>query len=300
MFPLFTFSQQNQKGFKSLFINNTYDTSKPYDAQLDPRAIGFIKDYVKKNEKELNRMKVWGKSYFNLYESILMQYQIPLELKYLSVIESHLQHNLVSWAGAVGPWQLMDYEAKRFGLRVGKIDDRMDYIKSTHVACKLMKELYAEFGDWLLVVAAYNGGAGRVKRAIKKSGSKDFWNLQYYLLDETRNHVKKFIATHYLFEGSTRINQINLNNQINEYSLDSTLKNYDSVTINGRYVEDILIEQIKIEKNKFYQLNPNFKSKINGGNSFVLRLPTQYMNIFKQKKYEILQLSLHQIFTNKL
>ncbi|WP_309480032.1 transglycosylase SLT domain-containing protein, partial [Brevibacillus agri] len=75
----------------------------------------------------------------------------------------------------------------------------MDYYKSTHVAAKLLKELYEQFGDWLLVVAAYNGGAGRVKNAIAKSGSRDFWKLQFLLPEETRTHVKKFIATHYVF-----------------------------------------------------------------------------------------------------
>lgn len=78
----------------------------------------------------------------------------------------------------------------------------MDYYKSTHVAAKLMKELYAYFGDWLLVVAAYNRGSGRVRQAIRKAGSKDFWELQYYLPEEKGNHVKKFIGTHFIFEGS--------------------------------------------------------------------------------------------------
>jgi membrane-bound lytic murein transglycosylase D len=175
----------------------------PDDVELHPQAVSFVKEYIREQGKELEKMKTWAKPYFDLYDTILSSFGIPKELKYLSVIESHLVPELVSWAGAAGPWQIMPDEAKRFGLRTsGSIDERMDFSKSTVAAALLLKELYGKFGDWLLVVAAYNGGAGSVRKAIRKSGSRDFWALQYYLPEETRNHVKKFIATHYVFKGS--------------------------------------------------------------------------------------------------
>src|ERR1700694_2026039 len=150
-------TQANDKsGFKSLFSNNRFEASQPYEAQLNPRAVSFVQEYIRKQGEELDRMKSWGKPYFDLYDNILAAYGVPKEMKYLSVIESHLSSGLVSWAGAVGPWQLMLDEAKRFGLRTGRVDDRMDFYKSTTVAARLMKELYGKFGDWLLVVAAYN------------------------------------------------------------------------------------------------------------------------------------------------
>ena len=96
----------------------------------------------------------------------------------------------------------MPATARALGLKVSKrSDERVDYQKSTHAAARHLKDLYNEFGDWLLVIAAYNGGSGNVYSAIRKSGSRNFWNLQYYLPAESRTHVKKFIGTHYIFEG---------------------------------------------------------------------------------------------------
>lgn len=290
-----------QKGFRSLFKNNSYDTSLPYEAQLNPRAISFVQEYVRKHGKELERMKTWGKPYFNLYDNILRQYNIPVQLKYLSVIESHLQSNLVSWAGAVGPWQIMDYEAKRFGLKVGAFnDERTDYIKSTHVACKLMKELYNQFGDWLLVVAAYNGGAGRVRGAIKKSGSREFWDLQYYLLEETRNHVKKFIATHYIFEGGAGLTTMTASEQQKIFEQQIQKNNqpaiYDSsfttISITGRYNAVVLCNVLQLNIASFNALNPEFDKILAEGKSYNLSLPKEKLPLFQAKKNSILQQSI--------
>ncbi|MFY7965749.1 MAG: lytic transglycosylase domain-containing protein [Chitinophagaceae bacterium] len=304
-FAFSTFSQKDSaiqfnKGFKSLFINSKFDSTKPYNSQLNPRAISFVQEYIRTQGKELARMKSWGKSYFNLYDGILRQYNIPVEMKYLSVIESHLQSNLVSWAGAVGPWQLMDYEAKRFGLKTGRYgDERTDYIKSTHVACKLMKELYAEFGDWLLVVAAYNGGAGRVRGAIKKNNSKEFWDLQYSLLEETRNHVKKFIATHYVFEGGGGLttSTASENKKNNTESYDSALDTSNTVIVEltGRYKANVLCEYLKIEKAVFNQLNPNFDKDLAAGKKYAMRLNTNNVDFFIDNKNRILEESYRQL-----
>ncbi|MDE3256177.1 MAG: lytic transglycosylase domain-containing protein, partial [Bacteroidota bacterium] len=189
-------------GFTSLFTvlspNNTPSDNLQY--QLNPKAVSFIQSYMEKQGPALQKMKTWAKPYFNLYDQILIANGVPTTLKYLSVIESSLDAGVVSWAGAVGPWQIMPEEAKRLGLKLSPVDERTDYEKSTKAAATILRESFAEFGDWLLVVAAYNGGAGRVRQAIKKKGSKDFWDIQYELPLETRNHVKKFIATQYVFE----------------------------------------------------------------------------------------------------
>jgi membrane-bound lytic murein transglycosylase D len=104
-------------------------------------------------------------------------------LKYLAVIESELKPTATSWVGAVGPWQLMPATARLLGLKVShKVDERTNYQKSTHAAAIYLKDLYTEFGDWLLVIAAYNGGAGNVYSAIRKSGSRNFWKLRIICL----------------------------------------------------------------------------------------------------------------------
>lgn len=296
-------------GFKSLFANDKFNPNKPYLSQLSPKAVPFVQDYIRKQGKELTKMKEWGRPYFALYDQILTQYGVPKEMKYLSVIESHLRSGLVSWAGAVGPWQLMDYEAKRFGLRVGAIDERTDYTKSTQVAAKLMKELYEQFGDWLLVVAAYNGGAGRVRQAIRKSGSRDFWDLQYFLKEETRTHVKKFIGTHYLFEGSGGLTTMtkqeatdfkaNAASKIIQPLTDQELENTTTTTINGRYNSRIVIKFLEMDLTQFAKWNPDFDKKLAVGENYQLRLAKDKLPIFEARKKEILAESIRMLLEGK-
>jgi membrane-bound lytic murein transglycosylase D len=296
-------------GFSSLF-KNKFDSSKPYAAQLNPRAVSFVQEYIKKQGKELERMKSWGKPYFDVYDNILKLYGIPTEMKYLSVIESHLRSGLVSWAGAVGPWQIMDYEAKRFGLRVGVNDERTDYIKSTHVAAKLMRELYSEFNDWLLVVAAYNGGAGRVRQCIRKSGSKSFWDLQYYLPEETRNHVKKFIATHYIFEGSggwTTMTAAEAKYQKENMPLltkpilsAEEEENTTTIEISGRYQSLIIANELLINISQFNKWNPGLDKQLAEGKKYLLRIPKDKLSVFEAKKPQLLAASLRALLEGNI
>src|SRR6266487_2313759 len=190
------------KGFKNLLGSVNRDLANAERFELNPNITPFLNEYLDKESDDLEKLKLWAKPYFIMYEKVLSNNDLPVELKYLSVIESYLQPNTVSCKGAVGPWQLMPDEAKRFGLKVtSKYDERTSFNKSTQVAAKILKELYDQFGDWLLVIAAYNAGAGCVKKAMTRSGSNNFWDLQYYLPEETCNQVKKYIATHYFFEG---------------------------------------------------------------------------------------------------
>ena len=169
--------------------------------QLNKNVAPFVKAYIKKNGFFLGKTKRRTAAYFAIMDSVFSQTNIPLELKYLAFIESGLKHNALSWAGAVGPWALMPVAAKQYGLNISKHkDDSLDYYKSTHAAAALLTDLYDQYGDWLLVIAAYNCGPGGVQKAIKKSGSHNYWVLQNFLPLETRMHVKKFIAVHYYFE----------------------------------------------------------------------------------------------------
>ena len=296
--------RDDKSAFKSLFANNRFDASRPYEAQLNPRAVSFVQEYIRKQGKELAKMQTWGKPYFDLYDNILAIYGIPVEMKYLSVIESHLRSGLVSWAGAVGPWQLMPYEAKRFGLRTGgAVDDRTDFYKSTHVAARLMKELYSEFGDWLLVVAAYNGGAGRVRQAIRKSGSRDFWDLQYFLPEETRNHVKKFIGTHYIMEGSggwttmtageTEIQKAAIASNQQQVALSELeMENTTVIEIGGRYNSVIVANSLTMDIAQFNKWNPGFDKALAEGKKYSMRIQKDKAAIFEARKGNLLMESL--------
>jgi Transglycosylase SLT domain len=171
--------------------------------QLNRSAVKFVRSYIKKNNEGLVEIKQRSKSPFKTMDVVFKKYGLPVQLKYLAVIESELKTTAVSRVGAVGPWQLMPATAKILGLKVTPAnDERKQYAKSTKAAALYLRDLYAEFGDWLLVMAAYNCGPGPVHTAINKSGSHNFWNLQAFLPGESRDHVKKFIATHYYFEGN--------------------------------------------------------------------------------------------------
>ena len=296
--------QLQRVGFSSLFkITSTEDPNKPFQFQLNPKAVSFIQSYMDKQGPELMRMKTWAKPYFNLYDAILISNGIPVQLKYLSVIESHLSSNLISWAGAVGPWQIMPEEATRLGLKLTPNDERTDYYKSTQAAATILKELYKEFGDWLLVVAAYNGGAGRVRQAIKKKGTKDFWELQYELPLETRNHVKKFIATHYVMEeeNATAFDNMGKLNAFDKTKGPSILlqNSYAEVSVSGRFRIAVIAQYLNVTEKELSTLNPKFDNIVGTGKTYVLKLPKDKLQIFEAHKNDILQASLQSLYSIK-
>jgi len=170
--------------------------------RMNKKAVQFVQDYIEENEENLEEIKAKSANAFRIINQVFTKYQLPTELKYLAVIESELNTHARSHVGAVGTWQLMAPTARLLSLKVtSKYDERTHLYKSTVAAARYLNDLYDIFGDWLLVIAAYNTGPGNVMKAIKKSGSRDFWKLQNYLPLETRLHVKKFIGTHYFFEG---------------------------------------------------------------------------------------------------
>jgi membrane-bound lytic murein transglycosylase D len=272
-------------------------------AKLNPMAVSFVQNYISKNKRGYESMKQWGQPYFTMMETILEEHGIPKEMKYLSVIESGLKSNALSSAGALGPWAFMPATARLYGLRVnGSVDERTNYFKSTHAAARLLTDLYARYGDWLLVIAAYNGGTGNVDKAIRKSGgSKDFWTLQYFLPNESMNHVKKFIGTHYIFEGEGGITTVTKDemksllltsaSKLSEEEMNKTTA-YD---ITGRFTSEVILKYTGVDRETFDHYNPNFDNEVALNGKYNLRLPIQKMNIFVAKRYEILDESLQSL-----
>ena len=199
--------QKNNAYFSDENIDTASASSlEAQKAPLNKHAVKFVKNYIQQNNEDLSSIRQRSKYPFDMIDAIFKSYHLPVELKYLAVIESELKPTALSRVGAAGPWQLMPETAKILGLKVtSKYDERRLYKKSTKAAAIYLRDLYAEFGDWLLVLAAYNGGPRPVNNAIRKSGSRNFWCLQNYLPAESREHVKKFIATHYYFEGQGSI-----------------------------------------------------------------------------------------------
>jgi membrane-bound lytic murein transglycosylase D len=300
-------SQVTKYGFKNLFKNYSYNPSMPYSAQVNPYAETYMQDYLHGHTKYLQNLRQTGVPYFNFIDGILVQYGLPKELKYLAVIESNLKATALSSAGARGPWQFMSYTAKDYGLQVNQYaDDRTDYSKSTHAAAKYLLNLYKDLKDWLLVIAAYNGGPGRVYSAIKKSGSRNFWNLQYYLPEESRNHVKKFIATHYIMEtagddaSSASFNYKSLSrSQFTAPVLsDSEKASMDTMSVSGRYKAGVISQFIKMDQKEFDHYNPGFDQALSGGADYKMQLPQDKMELFVAGKLPILDACVRLLFNN--
>lgn len=306
------------KGFRDLFTSDGYNPAQPYALQINPKAVPYIDDYIDKHRSQLESMKVWGKPYFRMMEHILSSYGLPAELKYLAVIESNLQNSAVSWVGARGPWQFMPETAKQLGLVVNQYrDDRTDYYKSTHAAARYLKILYDQVGgDWLLVIAAYNGGPGRVFSAIKRTGTRDFWGLQYSLPTESRNHVKKFIATHYVLEGTGGVTTVTSkelaslhekaieennaaisngfgdNNTLRARLSTQAMEGTTTQKIQGKYNSVILSNSLGYDIAQFNRLNPGFDKLVSEEAGYELRLPDDKMQQFSNNRYQILQQSI--------
>ena len=286
----------NRIGFSSLFnVQQVPNKDKSFVIEMHPKAISFVQSYMEKEAAGLRKMKTWAKPYFNLYDEILTANGIPVELKYLSVIESHLSSQVVSWAGAAGPWQIMPAEATRLGLKLLPNDERMDYQKSTQAAAIILKELYQQFGDWLLVVAAYNGGAGRLNKAIEKKKTKDFWALQYELPLETRNHVKKFIATHAIFEGVS-MSEFDKNQNAGGTKISTEQAGMEKMMIAGRFNAKTIAIWLKMPLAYLNELNPNMDQQLSSGKSYTIVLPNKEAKIFEAHKNQILQASIQSLY----
>ncbi|MEP6926794.1 MAG: lytic transglycosylase domain-containing protein [Ginsengibacter sp.] len=300
------FSQVTKYGFKNLFKNYSYNPAIPYASQVNPYAETYMQDYLQAHGKYLQQMRPTALPYFNLIDGILIQYGLPKELKYLAVIESDLKSNALSNVGARGPWQFMSYTARDYGLQVNQFaDDRTDYYKSTNAAAKYLLSLYKDFKDWLLVIAAYNGGPGRVYSAIKRSGSRNFWSMQYYLPEESRNHVKKFIATHYIMEtGNSDSPAGNFDykslNGISGASLkpdisNEEISNSDKMSLSGKYIGAVIAKNLDMDIKDFNRYNPGFDDMLASIGTYDLQLPNDKMDLFVANKYPILNECVQQL-----
>ena len=291
-------SELTKYGFKNLFTKFNYNPALPYSSQVNPNAELYMRDYLKQHSSQLVKMKSYAAPYFDLIDNIFSQYGLPKELKYIAVIESSLKTSATSWVGAAGPWQFMPGTAKNYGLKIGRYnDERRDYFKSTNAAARFLLKLYKDLHDWLLVIAAYNGGPGRVYSAIQKSGSRDFWNLQYYLPLESRNHVKKFIATHYVMEAKNiEFNNETKNNSSNNLT-EIELANADSLRVSGKYISKVIIKNIGIDHTLFQKYNPDFDKILSKVGEYIMVLPADKMKLFQSHKYDILNECVQLVLT---
>ncbi len=290
---------------------------KGYFGSMNDYVINYTRQYMAKHNRTLCTVRGRSAQRFSLIDNVLKKHNIPKELKYLAVIESALNHNAVSPVGAVGPWQFMASTARLMGLTVnGKRDDRKDWYKSTNAAAKYLNYLYAQLDDWLLVVAAYNSGPTPVHRAIRKTGSKSFWDIRQYLPKETQGHVLAFIATASIFEklhnyighsipGDFKFHQeeiVETNDKKEPPKpkfTEEELKAMAIVRITEPLNLDLISQDLRIEKRLLDKWNPDydlFEMDAYQGDYYSLRIPKEKLDNFIDRK-EFLEKRSKALFT---
>ena len=243
----------------------------------------WIEMYIRRGKYLIPSLLGLSQYYFPMIEPVLDQYNIPLELKYLTIVESALNPRAVSRTGATGLWQFMYGTGKMYDLEVTTlVDERRDPAKETVAAAQFLRDLYNIYGDWALVIAAYNCGPGNVNRAIKRSGGRtNFWEIYQYLPKETRGYVPAFISVNYIMTYYKQHGYTPVKVDMPSF--------HDTVMVTSKLhfgqVEGILgvpIEQLR-------ELNPQYKKDIVPGNikAAPLRLPEDYATKFVEQEKEI-------------
>lgn len=246
---------------------------------------GFIRVYSVDKRKQVAKMLGLTKIYFPLIEEKLREYDIPAEMKYLAVVESALNPTAVSHAGARGLWQFMSGTGKMYGLQSSSfIEDRYDTYKATVAACEHFQDLYQTFGDWFLVLAAYNSGAGNVRKAIRASGgARDYWEIWPYLPQETRGYVPAFIAVTYVMSYYKEHN-------IRPLEPGNLYTDTERVPVRSSLTFEQLNQSIGVPLEDLRFLNPQYKVGLipsSGSGQNMLRMPKRYIQPFQQKEQEI-------------
>jgi membrane-bound lytic murein transglycosylase D len=217
----------------------------------------FIDKYSKRKEM-IGKMLGLSYYYFPIFETALKAYQIPEEIKYLTIIESEMNPHAISRVGATGIWQFMFGTAKAYGLTMDNfVDERKDPIQASYAAAAYFRDAYEELGDWLLAIAAYNCGKGNVTRAIDKAGSRDFWQIRRFLPKETRDYVPAFIAAVYVMKYHKTHQIIAQAPSINP--------KIDTVMVNHFVSLTDLAKAIDYDEETLAGLNPSYKKKIVNG-----------------------------------
>lgn len=247
------------------------DVGSPIELSYNPYVKAFIDLYANKKRGTTARVLGLSQIYFPLIEQQLDMYNLPLELKYLAIVESALNPEARSRVGATGLWQFMYYTGKVYGLQATSyVDDRNDPVKATEAACKHFKDLYNMYHDWLLVLAAYNSGPGNVNKAIRRSGGKmSFWEIRSFLPRETRDYVPAFIAVNYV---------MNYSNEHNLYPVMPRIVYHetDTIAVHSPLTLGIISEKLKLPLEDLQFLNPTFRKGFipaTASNPYYIRLP---------------------------
>jgi membrane-bound lytic murein transglycosylase D len=258
------------------------NANTPFNLEYNPILERLIRSYLKTRSKYYPKMMARARYYFPVFESYLDKYDIPLEIKYLAVVESALNPRAKSRVGATGLWQFMYQTGKQFDLHISSyIDERQDPIKATEAACQYLEKLYKTFNDWDLALAAYNSGPGNVSKAIRRSGGyRNYWNIRPFLPRETAGYLPAFYAVMYIFEHAEQHDIQPLSPRIHHFATDTIqpkrLLTFEQVS-----------KTLDVEVELLQFLNPEYKLDIVPyleGKQYSIRLPKQTIGTFIEKE----------------
>ena len=261
------------------------NSKTPFHVEYNPSLEKIIKHYLKNRPETLANLMGRAKYYFPMFEEYLDKYDIPIELKYLAIVESALKPYAKSRVGAKGLWQFMYATGAMYNLKVSSyVDERSDPIKSTEAACKYLSKLYSIFKDWDLALAAYNSGPGNVNKAIRRSGgNKNYWNIRHYLPRETAGYVPAFYATYYIFEYAKEHNLYAKNEMLNNFET-------DTIVVKRQLTFDQVNKVLEMDNELLTFLNPQYKLKIIPvvkGRDYTLTIPKYLVGKFVSNEDQI-------------
>jgi membrane-bound lytic murein transglycosylase D len=250
----------------------------PFNVEYNPQLESVIKNWLKNRHQSMERLMGLSAYYFPLFEQEFDNLDIPLEMKYLAIVESALKPRARSRVGATGLWQFMFATGKQYGLDVSSyVDERSDPVKSTQTAATYLGVLYKIFGDWDLALAAYNSGPGNVNKAIRRSGGyKNYWNIRPNLPRETAGYVPAFLATMYIFEYAEEHGFI-------KHKPQYYYRETDTVRVKQTISFDQISDYTGVNVEELQYLNPSYKLDIIPfieGKNYTLRLPREAIGPF--------------------
>ena len=289
---LFSYDSAIEVSTPPVFSDSVYeariqhlDTKTPIDLVYNAYVKQYINVYTKQRRQQMSRMMGLAAYYFPVFEEILDQFNLPLELKYLALVESALNPKAKSWAGATGLWQFMYNTGKEHNLKVSSyVDERMDPFRATIAACEFFKKSYSVYGDWSLVLASYNSGRGNVNKAIRRSGGKkNYWQIRRFLPKETRSYVPAFIAVCYAMNYAS-------DHKISSEKPRVLFREVDTIEVKHQIDFEYLSSSLDISLDELEFLNPAYKINVIpkvDGRTYHLVLPIDKMGVFVANEKEI-------------
>jgi membrane-bound lytic murein transglycosylase D len=269
------------------------NAKSPFRIEYNQSLENVIKSYLKYRKRSFERLMAISEYYFPLFEEAFAKEKVPLEIKYLAVVESALNPKAVSRMGATGLWQFMYQTGKQYNLKIDSyIDERSDPLKSSAAAAKYMSNMYSIFGDWELVLASYNSGPGNVSKAIRRSGGKqNYWNIRKHLPKETRGYVPAFLATMYLYEYHNEHGIVPDRALVQNFATDTIMIKKKMSFTQISELLDVPVSQLQI-------LNPSYKLNVipfYGDEDHYLRLPKEKTGVFVSNEDKIYAYVQHEL-----